>query len=457
VQKKESTPLRTSTHNIVIPLSFPKKPLYILANPLYGAASLIDEKEYKALREVPLNSTLVSQFKEAGYITTLTEAEEQKLMEKRYNAQKKVNDPRAAIVLTYQCNLRCTYCWTDHLFGQNAQRVSTVIDEKTVDAAFNCIPKIPALDSVKVMSLYGGEPFLPSTFSVTEYILKKGSERDYTFHANTNGYYLTTFVPLLAQYSVSGLGVTLDGPPSVHDKRRIRADGKGTFHQIAEGIDTALDSDISIGVRINVDGENFSYLPAFRDWIREHGWANRKGLSFAIALIRPGKDNSPPKVFTYAEMGRKILEMMKESPSIFRFMHYLWEYTEEGYLTRLIRDGSELKPRPFYCSAHYQGFAFDPFGDIYSCPRAVGDRTFSIGRFIPELQFNENYDTWVNRDVLSIPKCQECDLALLCGGGCAYEAFLDHGTICEGYCDRYKAFVEYGLPHFVGMRMRMKK
>ncbi len=426
-----------------------------MSNPVYGLASLIDEKEYTVLTEFPHISedSIVSSLKEAGYITCLTEEEETALLQTRYEARKNPSDPRAALVVTYQCNLRCTYCWTDHLFAQNTQWVNTVIDKKAVDAAFSTIPKIDALESLKIMSLYGGEPFLPSTFSIVEYILKRGSKRDYMFHANTNGVYLKVFTPLLVQHNISGLGVTLDGIPAVHDARRKKIDGSGTFAQIREGIDTALDAGISIGVRINVDGENFSKLPLFADWIGEHGWADRRDITFAITPVRPGVGTTPLSFLTYPEMGKKIIELMKEHPSLLHIMYYSWEYTHRGYLTRTIMDGSELQPRPFYCSAHCQGFAFDPFGDIYPCPRAVGDKRFSIGQYIPDLQFGETYNQWFNRDVLSIPKCRECNLALVCGGGCAYEAYLEHKTIYEGHCERYKAFVEYGLPILVRRRM----
>jgi uncharacterized protein len=450
----EST-FRKSSYNIVIPLSASASvSSYIIGNPLYGNASIMSVEELEILLRFPNvdNDAVISQLKDEGYITTLTEEEEKELMKKRYKEQKKPRNPRTAIIVTYQCNLRCTYCWTDHLFAPDTMGI--VIDEKAVDRAFDTIPQIPALESVEGMSFYGGEPFLPSTRSIVRYVLEKGSERGFTFHANTNGYYLKEFVPLFSQYAMEGLGVTLDGCQPVHDARRRRSDGGGTFHQIVEGIDSALDGGIPIGVRINVDSQNINGLLTFEDWITEHGWANRKDISFAFTPVLPGKDNTPPGLLTYSEMAEKIITPGKESPSLFKMMHYTWEYFVEGYLSRTILQGTELQPRPFYCSAHFQTFSFDPFGDIYCCPRAVGDKTFSIGQFLPELRFNKNFEDWMNRDVLSIPRCKTCDVALLCGGGCAYEAYLQSGTLFEGYCQQYRAFLEYGVPLFARQRIK---
>ncbi len=451
--------LRKSSYNIVIPLSTrilqTEEPAYLLCNPVQGNVSLITEKEYKTLREFPesTDEQIISELTTGGYITHLTEEEEKKLMEKKYEAQKKPKDPRASFVLTYNCNLRCEYCWSDYLFKEEN---TAVIDEETVDAAFDAISHIPALESVSLMSLYGGEPFLPSTRSVVQYILEKGSERGYHFHTNTNGYYLKTFVPLLAQYNMAGVSVTLDGCADIHNARRKKSDGSGTFDQIVEGVDAALDAGISMGVRINVDAENIDHLPAFGDWIKEHGWAHQN-VSFTVSPVRPGIDNEWRSHLTYSEMGKRIIDLMKDVLSFFQIVGYSWEYTDEGYLPHTLLYSTELKPRPFYCHAHYQGYIFDPFGDIYSCPRAVGDKLFSIGRFIPELQFNETYEKWFNRDVLSIPTCRDCTLALLCGGGCAYEAYLTYNTLHEGYCRRYRAFINYGLPLFVKTRMKMEE
>ena len=445
---------RQSSYNVVIPLSDRENtPTYLIANPLSGNVSLLSEEELKALTGFPHvhDNDTVSRLKDAGYITQFTQEKEEELMEERYNTRKKPMDPRAGIIVTYQCDLRCTYCWTDFLFDDN-QVMNRSIDTKTVDAAFKAIELIPALQSLDRFSFYGGEPFLLSNMDIIKYILDKGSERGYLFHANTNGCSLKKIVPLLAQYNFGGIGVTLDGVSAVHDARRKKADGHGTFHQIVEGVDDALDHGITIGIRINVDGDNISYLPAFADWVREHGWAKREDITFFAATVRRGIYKIPSSLLTHYEVGKKMTELYDAYPSLQGFIHYDWEYMVDGYLSSAVIHGCELAPRPFYCNAYYQGYIFDPFGDMYSCPRAVGDTTFSIGRFVPELKFTKAYEAWFNRDVLSIPRCRECELALLCGGGCAYEAHMECNTLYEGHCERYKAFLAYGLPLFVKWR-----
>ncbi|MBU7034523.1 MAG: radical SAM protein [Theionarchaea archaeon] len=453
---------RTSSHNVVIPLSSEitasEDPLYLICNPLSGKVAILEEKEYSTLASFPCGTpSTLSLLKEYGFITSLTELEEKELLMEKYNAQKASGEPTASISVTYQCNMRCTYCWTDHLLSRGAKWMNAVIDEKTVNAAFHAIENIPELEGVTLLSLYGGEPFLPSTLSIVQYILDHGDKKDYTFHANTNGYFLEQFVPLLSSHEVTGLGVTLDGCKEVHDQRRRKKDGSGTFDNIVRGIEEALDAGIRIGVRVNVDEDNLSHLPKFAEWITSHGWAHRDNITFSIALVLEGKGMSSPSFLSYTEMARRILDLREKEPRVFEVMLYEWTYMKKGFLSHALTTGEDIVPRPFYCSAHCKGFGFDLFGDIYSCPRAVGDTEFSIGRFVPQLEFNEKYHQWFNRDVLSIPECRECELALLCGGGCAYRAYLEHGDIYRADCDNYKAFVSYGVPFFVRKILELQK
>ena len=44
---------------------------------------------------------------------------------------------------------------------------------------------------------------------------------------------------------------------------------------------------------------------------------------------------------------------------------------------------------------------------------------FRLGRFHPTFELNEPLlSKWTSRQVLGLAPCQECPLALLCGGGC---------------------------------------
>lgn len=63
----------------------------------------------------------------------------------------------------------------------------------------------------------------------------------------------------------------MDGNKSIHDKRRIRADGSGTFDSICDGINKILDIGIKVNLRINTDAENIGYLGELKEVFEKQG------------------------------------------------------------------------------------------------------------------------------------------------------------------------------------------
>jgi radical SAM protein with 4Fe4S-binding SPASM domain len=85
-----------------------------------------------------------------------------------------------------------------------------------------------------------------------------------------------------------------------------------------------------------------------------------------------------------------------------------------------------------------------------SCATAEG---FRLGRFYPTLQVDvREYERWQARDVTRLAACRECELALLCGGGCARLVAnrggrLTEDIVCPPMVNRrdLQVFVDYYL------------
>ena len=66
---------------------------------------------------------------------------------------------------------------------------------------------------------------------------------------------------------------------------------------------------------------------------------------------------------------------------------------------------------------------------------------------MPDIVYDkEMKDWWESRSFLNIPKCRECSVAFLCGGGCAFEAVEKNGDCnnpnCSGIKNILKLFLE---------------
>ena len=66
---------------------------------------------------------------------------------------------------------------------------------------------------------------------------------------------------------LSYIQVTLDGERKIHNKRRVFHDGSGSFDAIWQNIRLALEKQIEVYIRVNVDSDNLESLPAVADLI----------------------------------------------------------------------------------------------------------------------------------------------------------------------------------------------
>jgi uncharacterized protein len=145
--------------------------------------------------------------------------------------------PRIDIVVvqpTPFCNIDCTYCY----LPQRNDR--TVIEQSTV---FNLFSKVFASDwaSEQVSVIWhAGEPLVvPIEFYREAFATIEGlrPERVGVVHSfQTNGMLITpAWCDFFAEWKVN-VGVSIDGPRHLHDRKRVTRSGRGTFDKTLGGI-----------------------------------------------------------------------------------------------------------------------------------------------------------------------------------------------------------------------------
>ncbi|MBU7015796.1 MAG: radical SAM protein [Theionarchaea archaeon] len=430
---------------------------YLLMNPLFGSLDEVDKEviefldSWEETRDI-YDSRIMEHLIKRGYLTERSDDEEMALMQKKCcEIHERYRHCKHAIIVTYDCNMNCAYCFESGAWSRGLAWRKKVISKEQVMRIFDLIGELnsefPHIREEKV-SLYGGEPLMAGNMGIIEFILEKGTEAGYRFDVNTNGLDLKEFAPLLVHYGLSPVRTTIDGPPEIHDKRRTNGK-KGTFHDIVEGIEAIQDSKIEIGIRVNVDLDTIKYLPELAHFIQEKGWFDHPRMRFALCAIVGcvGKDIAVPSL---SRIIKEVIHLSQEHPLVRRFRAD-WEGTVRGVpepnLIRVMMNGVPLVPRSVYCEAHIGLMGYDPHGDVYSCPRFVGHPEQKIGTYIPLLKFTENYERWQNRSIFTMPKCTACNNSPLCGGGCAHKAFLETGDITNPSCKAFNAFTKHCLPY----------
>jgi len=342
---------------------------------------------------------------------------------------------RFLVIPTYFCNLRCTYCYQREL-----DRKAGIMSEDVMKAMFDAFLRIrnKRRNSYKppVVMLFGGEPLInrQKQPELIELILAECQKMGYLTKIITNGVDLEFFTDLISTYNVvRHVHVTMDGPKSIHDKRRRYANGGGTFEKIVRGIDNAIEKGINIEIHVNLDRENIKALPQFADFIMQKGWIESKLVRPHLSAVQQGTCSGEGNCLTWSSICNRVFQFYRTKPqtSVFSLDLPLVQLFE-----KIIKGEVVLTQRFAYCGANTKMFAFDLHGNIYVCNGNVGNKEFSVGRFYPLFKIDGGKLTsWRNRNILTIPGCRDCRLSLLCGGGCGAAALRKNGTLGAPFCE----------------------
>ena len=216
---------------------------------------------------------------------------------------------------------------------------------------------------------------------------------------------------------------------------------------VQECVDIALEKDISIALRINVDKGNIEDLPRLADFIVEKGWADTKKITPYIAPVEDFSCINYEDCLPHNVLIKRVFELMDTHENMKKIYMFGWHGIDT--LTSFVVKGKLLPPQFKNCEAETNGFYFDLYGDIYVCGESVGKKEFSIGKFIPELKFDEDkLHKWRNRSILSIPECVDCDVSILCGGGCGIGALQEKGILNSPQCKPVKEALELGFNYY---------
>ena len=430
--------------------------------PLYGSWSAEPAVDGEVAR--PSDATL-ERLRRRGYLTRMTADEEQAYFANvalRLHQVALHRQPTYVLMPTYQCNLRCPYCFQDHMRTDPAyQHLLRTMDRATIDRIWRGMDQIDAAHGItdsnrtpRNITLFGGEPFLAESRPIIEYLLGKGGAR---FSAVSNATELDAYRDLLGPHGIGAIQITLDGPPDAHDRRRIYPDGSGSFERIAANITLALDAGVAISLRMNVDRENVARLPELAREFVGRGWSKYPRFSAYTAVVHASNDKTDAaSTFDTWELGRALEALRAEVPEM-----SLIGGQDDSMLAnvrRLFDQRSDPLPgfRATYCGAHSTMYVIDAFGDIYACWERTGAPEERIGAIDAEGPVRVNRATlemWRRRNVTTNEVCRQCRYATWCGGGCAAYAEHDHGDMYHNYCDgfgrRFRATVAHAYRDFV--------
>lgn len=388
----------------------------ILYSTLSGAVAVLDQESMNKL----LNDDLEG-LDEAGLLLNPLE-EKNKLLDDFKYIREDTTVTNYTILLTYQCNLECIYCY------EGQRKNNKFMDENTCLKVIDFIladVKLKKSSKVNIM-FYGGEPLL--NIKCIELLGENLKYRlntlgiEFSSCMISNGINLNTKIieklKLLNLYQVQ---ITLDGPKEMHDSRRCSKNNISYFDTILENIKNASKY-FKVILRINFDKQNVNTISSLIDEISYLANENII-IRFAPTYDLCNKyEHNNDFVLTSVETAKNI--------------NYLTKYCLDKGIN-IYDDILGTRLCGAYCKSE---LVIDPNGDLYKCTGYVGMNSYIIGNIFKESKYEDNdlFKTYTTVSPWENNECDTCEFLPICGSGCRY-----HATISGKYLDEHHCKKEY--------------
>lgn len=384
----------------------------------------IDSINYEKLSDY--EKEVFDNMKYGGYIIE-DEVDELNLLKYRsYNSKFNGRGLGLTIAPLLACNFACPYCYETPKPG--------VMGKDVIDSIIKMIEKTAEKSEPISITWYGGEPLLAKDviFSMSERIIDicKKNKVQYSAYMVSNGYLVTEEIAKkLREYEVTGVQITIDGPPDIHNSRRkLRNSSEPTFDKIIENIKILQKNDIEVTIRVNIDKTNVDRLEELMDILAEKGLNN---ATISLGHVSSYTDSCASIADTCLNTEEYAIESLKNQEVLFK----------KGFNVSTYPNYPGIKGN--YCCADCNtSYVIDFEGYMYKCWNDVGNHTRSIGHVnkldnsekldSKQIALNAEYILWTPFDY---EECRECNLLPICMGGCPYNG-IKYGRTPK--CEKWK-------------------
>jgi uncharacterized protein len=213
------------------------------------------------------------------------------------------------------CNLDCSYCYLPDRANRAlmAQTTLAVLLRKVFAA------ELPAAELSVVW--HAGEPltvpraWYVEAFAAIERLRTPGV--DVTHHFQTNGVLIDAAWCDFFRAYPTRVGVSIDGPASLHDRTRKTRDGRGTHARVMRGIDVLKTQSIPFHVICVLTRESLDHADVLFDFFAQLGCTE---LCFNVEEIEAGNATStlsaPDAEVAFRRFFARIVERWQAAPTM---------------------------------------------------------------------------------------------------------------------------------------------
>jgi len=355
------------------------------------------------------------------------------------------------IKATRLCNLRCAYCH-DWRAGRDQVMPFSVLAHMTAKVLAD--PTHSRVD----FDWHGGETtLLPISFYERALYLQARFRRPGQRIVNgiqTNGTRLTPAWVAFFRENDFRVGVSIDGPPEVHDSVRVDARGRPTFERAMAGIRLLREHGVSHSVLMVIDE---AALVAGPDRIFDF-FVGEGIRHFALLAVKP---NNEPEALpgSYAEHYVSPDRMNEFLIRLYdKWLDYgdydIW-IRELGSLMRRVRnEPGGICTLAGGCLG--QNYLVEPNGEVAHCDFFLGDDRYTFGNILVDdfstIRRAEAMLMLKDEEATALTGMESCPEFGVCKGWCPHERYLslrhnpNHGSTCCGLRTLISHIREHPVP-----------
>ena len=357
------------------------------------------------------------------------------------------------------CNMNCSYCfYTDEI--QNREIACTgmmskdtmhkLIDQSFDYADFEC-----------TFAFQGGEPTLAGLEffeAFSSYVNNHSNPKRLNIHYafQTNGLLIdAAWAEWFAKNQVL-VGISLDGPKSIHDRYRKDHQGNGTFDRVMAAIDLLKQYKVDYNILCVVHSASAYKAKKIYEFYRK----NDMNYHQYIECLDPLE--AARGSFEYSLTPARYETFLKDLFDVWYEDMVSGRYVYNRYFENLMMILIGQEPE----SCNMRGFCgpqwvIEADGSVYPCDFYVLDE-WKLGNILNDslknMEIVRQKSGFIDQSKPIPEECRSCKWLMLCRNGCRRNRGIN-GMQVDGknyFCIAYKGFLEYASPRFMVLYNRLK-
>lgn len=350
------------------------------------------------------------------------------------------------------CNMRCKYCYyldKAALYDNHQPKMDEALLENYIRANIegNNSPVI-------AFAWHGGEPLLAGKEFFRKAVAlqqKYGGGRNIENSIQTNGLLIDDEWCQIFRDNNFLVGVSIDGPESIHDAHRVDVGGQPTFARVMKGIERLYRNRVEYNTLTTINIHSEGRGAEVYNFLRQ--------ISVFMQFLPVAELLCDGRVQSPESEGADIAPWSVSAKGFGEFMcdvFDIWVKNDVGRRYVQLFDATlalMVGVQPSVCSLCEtcgSGLTVEHNGDVYCCDHFVYPE-YKIGNIhtdrLADLAYcDRQFEFGVAKRALLPRECRHCKFYNLCHGECPKHRFISDNTGEYGknyLCDGYKIFYEH--------------